>query len=43
MATHGLLGMAVAAAGLFWMLFACASETKEQFDRALARESGEEE
>jgi hypothetical protein len=36
---HGLLGMAVAALGVIWMLVTCASETKENFDRALAKES----
>jgi hypothetical protein len=36
--TNGLIGMAVAALGLFWMLVTCASETKENFDRALAKE-----
>jgi hypothetical protein len=36
--TNGLIGMAVAALGLIWMLVACASETKENFDRALAKE-----
>jgi hypothetical protein len=38
MATNGLIGMAVAALGLIFMLTTCASETKENFDRALANE-----
>lgn len=38
MLTHGLIGMAVAAIGVIWMLMTCASETKENFDRALAKE-----
>ncbi|CAM3827227.1 hypothetical protein [Alicyclobacillus pomorum] len=38
MFTNGLIGMAVAAIGLFWMLITCASETKENFDKALAKE-----
>lgn len=42
MPTQGVLGMAVAAVGLIWMLFACANITKEKFDKALAKELGEE-
>ncbi|WP_157076213.1 hypothetical protein [Alicyclobacillus kakegawensis] len=34
----GLLGMAVAALATLFMLYICASETKENFDRALAKE-----
>ncbi|WP_283163062.1 hypothetical protein [Alicyclobacillus mengziensis] len=36
--TNGLIGMAVAAIGVIWMLMTCASQTKENFDRALAKE-----
>lgn len=36
--TNGLIGMAVAVLGLLLMLHVCASETKENFDRALAKE-----
>ncbi|WP_281176303.1 hypothetical protein [Alicyclobacillus ferrooxydans] len=39
--TNGLIGMAVAAIGVIWMLMTCASETKENFDRALAKEIDE--
>lgn len=39
--TNGLIGMAVAAIGVIWMLMTCASETKENFDRALATEVDE--
>ncbi|MDQ0191229.1 hypothetical protein [Alicyclobacillus cycloheptanicus] len=38
MLTNGLIGMAVAAIGLLFFLHICASETKENFDRALAKE-----
>ncbi|MCL6453105.1 MAG: hypothetical protein K6T78_05655 [Alicyclobacillus sp.] len=41
MFSNGLIGMAVAALGLIWMLVTCASETKQNFDRALANESGD--
>ncbi|WP_273365601.1 hypothetical protein [Alicyclobacillus herbarius] len=34
----GLLGMAVAALATLFMLHICASETKENFDKALAKE-----
>lgn len=36
--TNGIIGMFVAAIGLIWMLMTCASETKENFDRALSEE-----
>lgn len=36
--TNGLLGMAVAVIFLLVMLWVCASETKENFDKALAKE-----
>ena len=36
--SNGVLGMIVAAIALFGMLAICASETKEKFDRALAKE-----
>jgi hypothetical protein len=36
--TNGLIGMAVAAIGAFFMLWLCASETKENVDAALAKE-----
>nr|WP_272908220.1 hypothetical protein [Alicyclobacillus tolerans] len=36
--TNGLIGMAVAAIFTLLMLRVCASETKENFDRALAKE-----
>ncbi|GMA49205.1 hypothetical protein GCM10025857_05620 [Alicyclobacillus contaminans] len=42
MFTNGLIGMGVAALGLFWMLFTCASETQENFNRALAKEGRRE-
>lgn len=38
MLTNGLIGMLVAAIGVIWMLMTCASETKENFDRALSKE-----
>jgi len=38
MATNGLIGMAVAALATLFMLYISASETKENFDRALATE-----
>lgn len=38
MFTNGLIGMAVAAIGVIWMLMTCASETKQNFDLALAKE-----
>lgn len=41
--SNGVLGMVVAALGLFVMLAVCASETKENFDRALAKEVGDTE
>jgi hypothetical protein len=37
--TNGLIGMAVAALALIVTLMVCASETKENFDRALAKET----
>lgn len=36
--SNGMIGMIVAALGVLWMLVTCASETKENFDRALAKE-----
>lgn len=36
--TNGLIGMAVAALAVVFMLMICASETKENFDKALAKE-----
>jgi hypothetical protein len=39
----GLLGMAVAAAATLFMLYLCATETKENVHRALAKEYGERE
>lgn len=36
--TNGLIGMAVAAIATLFMLKLCASETRENFDRALANE-----
>lgn len=36
--TGGLIGMAIAAIGLLLMVRLCASITKENFDRALAKE-----
>lgn len=36
--SNGMIGMIVAALGVLWMLFTCASETQENFDRALAKE-----
>ncbi|MBX6352152.1 MAG: hypothetical protein IRZ10_02360 [Thermoflavifilum sp.] len=41
--SNGVIGMIVAALATIWMLVVCASETKENFDRALAKEMGEEE
>jgi hypothetical protein len=41
--SNGLIGMLVAALATIWMLVTCASETKENFDRALAKEIGESE
>lgn len=41
--TNGLLGMAVAAIATLLMLAVCASETKENFDRALAKEIADDE
>lgn len=41
--SNGIIGMAVAAMATVWMLLTCASETKSNFDRALANESGETE
>lgn len=38
MLTHGVIGMIVATVGLLFMMHTCASETKEKFDRALAKE-----
>lgn len=41
MLTNGLIGMAVAALATLFMLHICASETKENFDKALAKELDE--
>lgn len=41
MATNGLIGMAVAALAALLMLHLSASETKENFDRALSQELDE--
>lgn len=38
MLTNGVIGMVVAVLGVLFMLHICASETKEKFDRALAKE-----
>lgn len=40
--TNGVLGMAVTVLFLFLMVGVCASETKENFDRALAKEIDEQ-
>lgn len=43
MLTGGMVGMVVAAIGLLFFLHICASETKEKFDRALAKELNDSE
>jgi hypothetical protein len=39
--SNGVLGMVVASIGLFVMLMLCASLSKENTDRALAKEIGD--
>lgn len=40
MLTNGLIGMAVAAIGVLFMLGMSASITQEKFDKALAKQNG---
>lgn len=38
MTTNGLIGMVVAAIGVFGLVFMCFSETQEKVDKALRRQ-----